>query len=686
MNIKFLLSILLLVLLPGLSKAQYQLSELDSLHLASKTAPSDTLRMFTFNNLASYYTESNRDSSMYYCEASITVAKELNQSIHLADFLLLKSYLVQKQSDFSQSYKLCNEALAILEDDTNDKTAFIPKDWDIEPARLRRRYTANVFHQLGNTMVGAGNLPKAIEYFKKAVQVSEELEPLTGGMTSNMNIGSSYYRLGQMDSALIYSKKAVYIANNGGWRAYLGSALRDVGRVYMKKAESDSAKHYFDLALDANKKQNNLPSEISIRNTLADYFKQQNQVDSMYYYASTALKLGYQLNSGIQISESAEKVAAAWELMGNADSAYAYLAISKKLGDSLSLDRRDKLLQFQNDNFEEQLRLEQEAQESEAAKGKIRTMALLAGLGLSLILVFVFYRNSRQKKMANTILEQAYSNLKSTQAQLIQSEKMASLGELTAGIAHEIQNPLNFVNNFSEVSCELIDEMNEELDKGDIEEAKAISSDLKQNLSKITHHGKRADAIVKGMLAHSRSSSGEKLPTDLNALADEYLRLSYHGLRAKDSSFNADFKTDFDPDLPKVNVVSQDIGRVLLNLINNAFQACATEGIEKPTVTVTTTRVKSPSGLPAGQAGDSRLSDGQVGVQISVSDNGPGIPDAIKEKIFQPFFTTKPTGSGTGLGLSLSYDIVKAHGGDLKVKSIEGKGTEMIFFLPIATD
>jgi signal transduction histidine kinase len=255
---------------------------------------------------------------------------------------------------------------------------------------------------------------------------------------------------------------------------------------------------------------------------------------------------------------------------------------------------------------------------------------------------------------------------------------MASLGELTAGIAHEIQNPLNFVNNFSEVSSELIDEMNEELDKGDLEEAKAISSDLKQNLEKINHHGKRADAIVKGMLAHSRSSSGEKVPTDINALADEYLRLSYHGLRAKDKSFNADFELNLDPNLPKVAVIPQDIGRVLLNLINNAFQACATEGIEKPTVTVTTTRVKSPSG-------DSRLPDGQVGVQISVSDNGPGIPDEIKDKIFQPFFTTKPTGQGTGLGLSLSYDIVKAHGGEIIVESPPGDKEGTIFTIQIPT-
>ncbi|MCH6236805.1 ATP-binding protein, partial [Cognataquiflexum rubidum] len=266
-------------------------------------------------------------------------------------------------------------------------------------------------------------------------------------------------------------------------------------------------------------------------------------------------------------------------------------------------------------------------------------------------------------------LGKAHQTLKSTQAQLVQSEKMASLGELTAGIAHEIQNPLNFVNNFSEVSSELLDEMNAELEKGDIEEAKFISNDIKQNLEKINHHGKRADAIVKGMLEHSRISSGEKVPTDINALADEYLRLSYHGMRAKDKSFNADFVTDFDPNLPKINLVPQEIGRVLLNIINNAFQAFTNSEF----------RIQNSELKPLVKVSTMKNGDN---LEIIVSDNGPGIPDSIKSKIFQPFFTTKPTGQGTGLGLSLSYDIVKAHGGEIKVDSEEGKGTTFIILLP----
>jgi signal transduction histidine kinase len=277
-------------------------------------------------------------------------------------------------------------------------------------------------------------------------------------------------------------------------------------------------------------------------------------------------------------------------------------------------------------------------------------------------------RRTIELEQKNNELEKAIFELKSTQAQLIHSEKMASLGELTSGIAHEIQNPLNFVNNFSEVSGELIAEMVEEVDKGNYEDVKSIADDVKQNLEKINHHGQRAADIVKGMLQHSRSSSGVKEATDINALADEYLRLAYHGLRAKDKEFNATMKTDFDQSIGMINIIPQDIGRVILNLITNAFYVVNEKkksGIEnyEPTVSVSTKK-----------SGDKVL--------ISVKDNGNGIPQKILDKIFQPFFTTKPTGQGTGLGLSLSYDIVKAHGGELKVETKENEGSSFIIELP----
>ena len=269
----------------------------------------------------------------------------------------------------------------------------------------------------------------------------------------------------------------------------------------------------------------------------------------------------------------------------------------------------------------------------------------------------------------NAALTKSLEELKAAQAQLIQSEKMASLGELTAGIAHEIQNPLNFVNNFSDVSTELVDEMNEEIDNGNLEDARQIAQDLKQNLEKINHHGKRAGDIVKGMLQHSRSSSGVKELTDINALADEYLRLAYHGLRAKDKIFNAAMKTDYDESIGLIKIIPQDIGRVVLNLITNAFYAVterkklAVEGYE-PIVTVSTKKYSDR-------------------VEVYVKDNGTGIPQKALDKIFQPFFTTKPTGQGTGLGLSLSYDIVKAHGGEIKVNTAENEGTEFIISIPV---
>lgn len=271
-------------------------------------------------------------------------------------------------------------------------------------------------------------------------------------------------------------------------------------------------------------------------------------------------------------------------------------------------------------------------------------------------------------------LEETLEELKLTQNQLIQQEKLASLGELTAGIAHEIQNPLNFVNNFSEVSTELLEELKTELNGASVPENSAdIIEDLVQNLQKISYHGKRASGIVKNMLEHSRASTGERQVIDLNALAEEYIKLSFHGLRAKDKSFNSDFKIIADPDLPAIQAIPQDLGRVLLNLFNNAFYAVQKKNQSgnksedyKPLVTVTTQKLEDE-------------------IRVTVSDNGSGIPDDIKSKIFQPFFTTKPTGQGTGLGLSLSYDIItKGHAGELEVETAAGEGSRFIITLPLS--
>jgi signal transduction histidine kinase len=292
------------------------------------------------------------------------------------------------------------------------------------------------------------------------------------------------------------------------------------------------------------------------------------------------------------------------------------------------------------------------------------------------LLAAVLYRGNRQKQKANAQLQQqkqvtedAYKRLQATQAQLIQAEKMASLGELTAGIAHEIQNPLNFVNNFSEINKELLEELTQANGQGRTSEVDAIAKEITENEDKIAHHGKRADSIVKGMLQHSRASTGKKEPTNINQLADEYLRLSYQGLRAKDKEFNVALQTDFDASINSINIVPQEIGRVLLNLFNNAFYAVNEKkkqmnGTFEPLVIVTTKKNGN-------------------NITITVKDNGTGMAQEVAEKVFQPFYTTKPTGEGTGLGLSLSYDIIKAHGGEISVETNYGKGTEFIIDFPI---
>jgi signal transduction histidine kinase len=418
-------------------------------------------------------------------------------------------------------------------------------------------------------------------------------------------------------------------------------------------------------------------------NDISALYKTLNKPDSSIYYAERGIEEANKISYISGILEGSKILAEYYESI-DPQKALKYFKLTseteKKLYGSGNMQvMKDMIAQ----SDKKQVEIETAKVEYQ---NRLRMNAIL-GIAFTLLVIAIFlFINSRRKQKAKLKIEKAYDLLKSTQAQLIQSEKMASLGELTAGIAHEIQNPLNFVNNFSEINKELIDELKEELAVGNRQSAEEIANDIKENEVKINHHGKRADAIVKGMLQHSRTSSGVKEPTDINALADEYLRLAYHGLRAKDKSlsdgqagFNADFKTYFDPNLPKVNVVPQDIGRVLLNLINNAFYAAPLppeggfrnpEYKHVPTVTVSTSFIP-PSGGTRGA------------VVVRVSDNGPGIPANIIDKIFQPFFTTKPTGQGTGLGLSLSYDIVKAHGGELKVETKEGEGSEFIIELPI---
>ncbi len=478
-------------------------------------------------------------------------------------------------------------------------------------------------------------------------------------------LGKIYTQLGQPDSGLYYTRLShqEYLKRNeSNINMYL-----PMGDAFLKQMKLDSAMFYYRLGFAEYSEGQNNVDFISTSLGISKVFSHLGNTDSAVWYAKAALDKSREEEFKEYIISASKVLAGIYEKI-NPSEAIRYYKLSSAMNDSIHGKQKDR--QVQNLKYLEELRIREAEENEKENKAKLQRYLLIGGMIALAFITLILVRNNRHKQKAKTIIEKAYSDLKSTQSQLIQSEKMASLGELTAGIAHEIQNPLNFVNNFSEVNEELLAEMKHELDKGNITEAKAIANDAIENQQKILHHGKRADAIVKGMLQHSRSSSGVKEPTDINALADEYLRLAYHGLRAKDKSFNAAMKIELDPMLPKINVVPQDIGRVILNLITNAFYTVNEKKSQTnlgydPTVTVST---KEKNGS----------------VEIRVKDNGNGIPQKVLDKIFQPFFTTKPTGKGTGLGLSMSYDIItKGHGGELKVETKEGEGAEFIIILPI---
>jgi two-component system NtrC family sensor kinase len=496
-----------------------------------------------------------------------------------------------------------------------------------------------------------------------------------------MNLGAIYLAMNKPDSSLYYSQLALETFHTYGSVSNDPYIEMNIAGAYSLKGDISNAsdQYYQALGHAYNLKSNRYINMVCV--SLAEHYLRNKQPDSSAYYAKKAIASVEHTEFTFLSIKPAKLLTEIYETT-NADSTLKYLRIFRTANDSLFNTRANQQVQVMT--FEEEQRQHDLAAQKANYQYKIKLNFLLGGLCTILLIAVILFRNNKQKQKANALLhrqkkeiENTLSQLNTTQAQLVQSEKMASLGELTAGIAHEIQNPLNFVNNFSEVNTELIDEMKAELAIGNTQSAIHLADDIKENQIKITDHGKRADAIVKGMLQHSRSSSGVKEPTDINILADEYLRLAYHGLRAKDKSFNATLKTDFDESIGMINIVPQDIGRVILNLITNAFYAVsAPKSPEKdlpfiPTVSLSTKLLKSPSG----DLGEKR-------VQISVRDNGPGIPASVLDKIFQPFFTTKPTGQGTGLGLSLSYDIVKAHGGELSVETKEGEGTVFTIQLP----
>lgn len=485
------------------------------------------------------------------------------------------------------------------------------------------------------------------------------------------------------DKARYYNELKKSVSTPDTAEDFVADSYSLEGHIQMDSKHYKVAISLIEKALDASMRLNRADNDEWEAYRIATCYYNLNEYENALKYALLSQEVLHQDNVRLKkrLNLTFSEI---YDALGKEKLAYKHLKVYKDLIiESEDIDIANVLMKAEVRSVIERnqmeidiLEREQFIKEQQNKNQRLWIISIAGALLFALILSFILFRNSKNRKKANTILieqkekvQETLEELKVTQSQLVQSEKMASLGELTAGIAHEIQNPLNFVNNFSEVSTELIDEMLVELKAGKTEDAMEIATDIKENQERINHHGKRAGSIVQGMLQHSRSSSGEKVATDINALCDEYLRLSYHGLRAKDKSFNANLVTELEEGLPKLEVIPQDFGRVLLNLINNAFYAVkekSESGIDnfEPEVKVKTRLLKNQ-------------------IEIKVSDNGNGVPEAVKEKIFQPFFTTKPSGKGTGLGLSLSYDIVKAHGGELKVETKQNRGTDFIIVLPV---
>jgi len=574
-----------------------------------------------------------------------------------------------QQLDYSKGEAYCKRSYGFFFWSTGDYTTAIKMAFDGIPYAEKskdRGLLDWLYLLLVNAYRDNGDFDDAIKYDRKGRELSRMLNQPTGAKEDAVT-ASIYYGIGNLDSARHYINLSVQGGGiTDGWTCMIK------GRILAKTNEVDSALHYFNLSVKELLEAQNYKALTNSYQGLSALHQQVGNIDSSIHYAKSGLRIAMQKFFTKEQFDLCSLLAEIYEKTER-DSTLKYYKLAMVAKDSLF--NKEKTKQMLSARFNEELRQQEIRNAEKEYKNRLRTYGFIIGLIGFLVIVLILWRNNRQKKLANRQLQRqkekveiTLSKLRATQAQLIQQEKMASLGELTAGIAHEIQNPLNFVNNFSDINKGLADELQQEVDRGNLEEIKIIAKDIHDNEEKINHHGKRADAIVKGMLQHSRTSSGQRELTDINSLCDEYLRLAYHGLRAKDKSFNTTTKTEFDNSISKINVVPQEFGRVILNLINNAFYAVSerqkqnVNGYE-PTVIVTTRKQKEK-------------------IEVTVKDNGNGIPQKMVDKIFQPFFTTKPTGQGTGLGLSLAYDIIKAHGGEIRVTTKEGEGSEFIIQLP----
>jgi two-component system NtrC family sensor kinase len=644
----------------------------------------DTTKILTLAHLGYLYRNMDMDSSIVYNNKAYELSKKINYPKGLVLSLINTAWVYRFSTDYVNAFSTV-KIIDSIATKNNLQSGIIG---------------SNIVKGLLN--IDLKNFKQAESILSKALMEAKNINDYSQEHLARLFLADLYNLQGMKKSELQASVKLLHLVQE---RKNIGGtpiALSKVARAYLVNNQLDSSILYINRTINA---------AINIQNTRT--IMHGHQLKGEYYNKVNLL------DSAIIHTEKAYNIAIAYKYYKNAMELSHLLAnhYTSKVNFERALYFRNKESQFK-DNVQgvekfmnlQKLLIDQKEQVFLLQKREIESASLRAKYIFIGLLTFVlaafgiqWWNNKKIRKlnhlekMQREMAEHNLELLRSTQAQLIQSEKMASLGELTAGIAHEIQNPLNFVNNFSEVSNELIEEVFEERSKEkgarNEELENEILTDIKENLTKINHHGKRASNIVKGMLEHSRTSTGTKEATDINALCDEYLRLAYHGLRAKDKSFNATMETHFDPNLPKIDVIPQDIGRVLLNLITNAFYAVneranllnlakqsgdanLTDFTYEPKVSVRTKGMITPLG-PGGEQSKNES------IQISISDNGSGIPDTIKDKIFQPFFTTKPTGQGTGLGLSLAYDIVKAHGGELKVDNNNDEGSIFIIELPL---
>ncbi|GAB4041352.1 tetratricopeptide repeat-containing sensor histidine kinase [Spirosoma gilvum] len=630
---------------------------IDSLRQRLANTHVDTSRVLLLAQLCELNTDSNLDSAFSYGSQALVLAQRIRFPYGEAKSLQRLGRVVRIQGDFPKALAMQMSALKKAEE------------------QRAVGEMAACFFTIGTIYLDMKDYAKGITYVRKANSLFASVGNRKQEMSTLLNISVACRLNKRLDTALIVMQHVFPRIMATGSDGDKGFLFLEWGSLQFDLGNHQTGLAYEKKAIGIFRQSSNLRRLSAIYNNMANFFEQLHQPDSAIDYAQQALTAAQTLGFKREILGASQRLAKLYEPKDPAKALH-YLKIATATNNDLFGATTVQSLQ-------KVILVEQERQrQAEAYQNRLKQYMLLTGLVVFLGVALTLYRNNRQKQQANQVLAQTLSNLRSTQQQLIQREKMASLGELTAGIAHEIQNPLNFVNNFSDVSVELVEELKEEVQAGRTNDVLALADDLAQNLQRITQNGQRASNIVRGMLEHSRSSTGERQSTSLNALAEEYLRLAYQGMRTKDNSFTCHLETHFAADLPLVEVVASDLSRVLLNLYNNAFYALSrkaqgqlvmTDDDEayQPMIWVSTRQV-------AGEVG-------RRAVELRVRDNGVGIPDTIKEKIFQPFFTTKPTGEGTGLGLSLSYDIVtKGHGGTLAVASVEEEFTEFIITLPLS--